>query len=147
MRHLWLVGALLVGGCQTREVERADKKATGRGEGAARTARAPRPVGSTPKSVFEPGATERIQRALSDKGYDTPATGKMDDRTRKNLEAFQKEKKVAATGLPDIETLRKLGLEPDEVFQPGSRKKKDDATHEGTKKNSDEGRDEAKDTR
>lgn len=144
MRHLLivcaLVGASVLGGCQTRQVERADKKATGHGEGKAQTARAPRPVGSTPKSVFEPGATKKIQQALNDKGYSTGVTGKMDDETRKSIEKFQKEKKVAATGLPDTETVRKLGLDPDEVFKTGSRHKKDDEAHENSSKKTDEGR-------
>ena len=75
------------------------------------------PVGPTPSSVLEPGAPKKIQKALAQKGYAVRATGRVDDDTRKALERFQRDEKMAATGLPDLETLRQLGLDPKDLYR------------------------------
>ena len=43
-------------------------------------------------------------------------TGELDARTQEALRAFQRAEKLPETGLPDYESLRRLGLKPDEVY-------------------------------
>jgi hypothetical protein len=82
---------------------------------------APRPLGTTPSSILRGGAMADIQGKLG-----VAKSGQLDDGTRNALRKFQRGQELAETGLPDIETVRKLGLDPDDVFQTGSRHAKDD---------------------
>jgi peptidoglycan hydrolase-like protein with peptidoglycan-binding domain len=74
--------------------------------------------------MFKPEGLKKLQVALSAKSMSVDETGNLDAKTQESLRAFQKDKGMPPTGLPDYETLRKLGLTPDEVFQkdtPGER--------------------------
>ena len=114
---------LLLAGCfhtkqtqtQNRDPEQQQKQG--------KTVAAPRPVGTTPSSILRSDGTRKIQKALG-----VAASGQLDDPTRKALERFQRRHELAATGLHDLETVEKLGLNTNDVFQSGSRKKEGDAT-------------------
>ena len=67
------------------------------------------------------GAVRELQEALSAKGFDGRESGVFDDATSKRLAAYQKSQKLPDTGLPDRETLKKLGLNPDEVYRSTDR--------------------------
>jgi hypothetical protein len=43
-------------------------------------------------------------------------SGELDARTQEALRAFQRAEKLPETGLPDYETLRRLGIKPDELY-------------------------------
>ncbi len=85
-----------------------------------RIASAARPVGTSPKSIFEPGAIEKIQSRLNTRGYSIKENGQLDDATRDALIKFQRGEKLAATGMPDAETLRRLKVDPDSIMRKGS---------------------------
>lgn len=44
-------------------------------------------------------------------------SGELDGPTQESLRAFQRSERMPETGLPDYETLRRLGIKPDEVYQ------------------------------
>jgi peptidoglycan hydrolase-like protein with peptidoglycan-binding domain len=78
---------------------------------------------SMPRSMFEAGATKKIQQKLFERGYAVKVTGTLDDQTRNALIKLQSAKGLPRTGMPDKETLRRLGLDPDEVFKQSSKGK------------------------
>jgi Putative peptidoglycan binding domain len=81
------------------------------------TGTASTPVPRTPAAALEAGQLRRIQEALAGKHLlGTHESGTLDDATRRALRRLQEESDLPATGLPDHETVRKLGLDPDEVF-------------------------------
>jgi hypothetical protein len=82
---------------------------------------APRPVGTTPESIVKNDGMKRIQKELG-----VSQSGELDEKTRNALEKFQRKHELAATGLPDLETVEKLGLDTNDVFQSGSKKKEND---------------------
>jgi peptidoglycan hydrolase-like protein with peptidoglycan-binding domain len=69
------------------------------------------------KAMFKPEGLKAMQQALGKKGHATEATGLLDTQTQDSLRAFQKAQTLPDTGLPDFETIRRLGLKPDAVFQ------------------------------
>lgn len=71
----------------------------------------------TTKAMFKPEGLKAMQRALAEKGPTVEATGLLDTQTQEALRAFQKTQTLPDTGLPDYETLRRLGLKPADVFQ------------------------------
>ena len=75
------------------------------------------PVGPTPSRVLQKGAAKKIQVALDKKGYSVRKTGHLDADTHNALEKFQKDQKMAATCLPDLGTLKLLGLHPKDVYR------------------------------
>ncbi len=81
-------------------------------------------LSKTTRQMFKPEGLRKLQVALSAKSTAVDENGQLDGKTQESLRAYQLEKGLPATGLPDYETLRKLGLKPDEVFQkdtPGER--------------------------
>lgn len=76
---------------------------------------------ATTKAMFKPRGLEVLQKALQDKKVEAiKVTGKFDTQTQEALRAFQKAQTLPDTGLPDFETLRRLGLKPDDVYQPST---------------------------
>ncbi|MDP1919068.1 MAG: peptidoglycan-binding domain-containing protein [Myxococcales bacterium] len=74
---------------------------------------------ATTKAMFKPEGLEAMQKALQGKKVEAvEVTGLLDTQTQEALRAFQKAQKLPDTGLPDFETLRRLGLKPDDVYQP-----------------------------
>jgi hypothetical protein len=75
------------------------------------------PVPRTPVAALEKGQLRRIQEALAKKNLlGEHRSGDLDDATRRALRRLQHDSDLPETGLPDHETVRKLGLDPDEVF-------------------------------
>jgi peptidoglycan hydrolase-like protein with peptidoglycan-binding domain len=74
-------------------------------------------VARNPETLIVPGQLKRIQQKLHDRGLlEERPTGNLDDATRAALKRLQREEDLPQTGQPDHETVRKLGLDPDEVF-------------------------------
>lgn len=77
--------------------------------------------------LFKPDGLKKLQEALAAKGQEVKTTGRLDASTQKALREYQKANELPDTGLPDFETLRRLGLKPEEVFErdlPGEKKAK-----------------------
>lgn len=109
-----------------------DRPAPGKAEGGGAEAEAPdspeekgvpprggRPrVPASPEALLAPGAVEEIQAALADRGY-LPGKfteGELDAPTSAGLRRFQEDEGLAATGMPDRETLRRLGVGANEAY-------------------------------
>jgi hypothetical protein len=98
-----------------------DDKAKPRDEGTADT-----PIPRNPAAALEHGQLKEIQRRLAQrKLLGEHEEGNLDEPTRVALRRLQKAEDLPETGLPDHETVRKLGLDPDQVFakrreEPGS---------------------------
>jgi hypothetical protein len=72
------------------------------------------PVVENPNDLLAPGAEDEIRTKLVDGGY-------LDDAHSKSLEGglrkFQSAKDLPVTGVPDHETVRRLGLDPNKIFR------------------------------
>jgi peptidoglycan hydrolase-like protein with peptidoglycan-binding domain len=67
---------------------------------------------------MNPGSARRIQEALRERGLLAGApTGELDEPTSAALRRFQRSQDLAQTGAPDRETLRRLGVDPQEVYR------------------------------
>jgi peptidoglycan hydrolase-like protein with peptidoglycan-binding domain len=78
------------------------------------------PLADAPEAMFVPGAIERIQKALAERGYLDQASarpGRLDSATTAAVRKFQSDQGLARTGVPDRETVRRLGLDPDTLFR------------------------------
>jgi peptidoglycan hydrolase-like protein with peptidoglycan-binding domain len=126
---LVLAGALL-GGCHARQVAEGGAEAnagasdekglpqdpTTKGP-PAETERAELDVVARPEALLRPGAVRQIEQALIKKGYlKVEVEQEIDPATQTALMRFQKDAGMAATGFPDALTLKKLGLDPDQVY-------------------------------
>jgi peptidoglycan hydrolase-like protein with peptidoglycan-binding domain len=86
------------------------------------------PLATAPDDLFVAGAVERIQQALAERGYlalEAVQRGRLDRVTSAAVRKFQSDQDLARTGIPDHETVRRLGLDPDALFRknppkPGS---------------------------
>jgi hypothetical protein len=77
------------------------------------------PVPRTPEGALAPGQLGKIHDKLVARGLLPQKSDKgdtLDDATRAALKKFQQSQKLPETGLPDHETVAKLGLDPDQVF-------------------------------
>lgn len=70
------------------------------------------PVSTSPAGLLTPGADDKIRDKLVAAGF--AADGKS---TKEALRRFQKANDLPATGVPDHETVKKLGLDPDQIFR------------------------------
>ena len=147
MRRLSCAGlALLLAACShATKVEKPDeggkasaqeaqpKKSEGGAAEHPRAARRPQrpgrpPLAASPGGLLVPGGVEQIQKALASRGYldmDAVKVGDIDARTSAALRRFQGDADLARTGNPDHETVRKLGLDPDELFRKSSGKQEE----------------------
>lgn len=85
-----------------------------------------RPVRTTPGGMLDAEAMKRIQSKLSGKGFKVAQSGQLDQATEAAIRKFQAHEHIASTGLPDFDTLRRLGLDPKEVYLGGT-KRRDEA--------------------
>jgi peptidoglycan hydrolase-like protein with peptidoglycan-binding domain len=130
---VWLALAGLLGCAQTRRVAR-EEETSGRPAPAKRSSEAqkapsaPRdqrraaegqpPVPAQPEKLLSQEGTRRLHEALSAKGYLRDGSGDaLDGATSAALRRFQTDEGLAATGFPDRETLRQLGLDPRQVYR------------------------------
>jgi peptidoglycan hydrolase-like protein with peptidoglycan-binding domain len=77
------------------------------------------PIARTPAGLLQPDATKKLQEKLAASGEldEGDVSGKLDEPTRRALRKFQDSKNLPATGVPDDETIRKLGLDPKQIFR------------------------------
>jgi peptidoglycan hydrolase-like protein with peptidoglycan-binding domain len=77
------------------------------------------PLATSPAGLLKPEAVEAIQGKLASRGAlaKDDRSGKLDDPTRKALRAFQRDNNLPATGMPDDLTVKKLGLDPGQIFR------------------------------
>ncbi len=74
-------------------------------------------VPAAPEALLAEGAVGRIQRALAARGLlQGHREGELDTPTSAALRKFQRDEGLAATGFPDRETVRRLGIEPEEAY-------------------------------
>jgi len=85
-----------------------------------------RPVRTTPGGMLDPQSMKQIQGKLSGKGFKVAESGQLDEATEAALRKFQKHEQIASTGLPDFDTLRRLGLDPKKMYLGGT-KRRDEA--------------------
>src|SRR5207302_8308405 len=79
-----------------------------------------RPVRTTPGGMLDPAAMKKVQSALNRRGVKAPESGQLDDETQAALRRFQAREQMAPTGMPDYDTLRKLGLDPKAIYLGGT---------------------------
>jgi peptidoglycan hydrolase-like protein with peptidoglycan-binding domain len=79
-----------------------------------------RPVRTTPGGMLDPKSMKEIQAALSRHGVKTPSSGELDEQTQAALRRFQAKEKMAKTGMPDYDTLHRLGLDPKAIYLGGA---------------------------
>jgi peptidoglycan hydrolase-like protein with peptidoglycan-binding domain len=76
------------------------------------------PLAATPEAMFVEGGVAKIQHALEQNGLlKDHETGKLDEETTAAVRKFQERSGIAATGVPDHETIVKLGLDPNQLFR------------------------------
>jgi peptidoglycan hydrolase-like protein with peptidoglycan-binding domain len=126
MKRRIAVGALLAGalaaGCVKRHPkERAAEQPSETARPAPRgiPPRAGRPrVPASPQGLLAPGAIGELQRALAERGYlAAHRRGELDEPTTRAVRKFQSDEHLAATGVPDHETLQRLGVDPDKAYR------------------------------
>jgi peptidoglycan hydrolase-like protein with peptidoglycan-binding domain len=77
------------------------------------------PVSTSHGGLLESDAATKIQERLVTLGFldADKKSGAIDDPTGAALRKFQKSRDLAATGTPDQETVRKLDLDPKQIFR------------------------------
>jgi len=77
-------------------------------------------LSTSPAALLKPGALESIQRKLAHEGaLKGEPTGKMDAATQRALAEFQRKHDMPATGVADDATVKRLGLNPADIFRAG----------------------------
>jgi hypothetical protein len=89
--------------------------------GAGGTGKAAVRLTTSPAGLLREGAARKLQQALARAGepVEGKASGELDGPTRAALARFQRAHDLPATGDPDEATVRRLGLDPAEVFVSG----------------------------
>ena len=122
-RFVLLLAALVAGCAHAKQLETpAEAQPKPAPEPVAARHSAPPPPGhpalsASPGGTFEPGAVREIQRALRDKGYQVPESGRLDEATQREVARYQLSESLPGTGYPDDETVRKLGLDPGKLHR------------------------------
>jgi peptidoglycan hydrolase-like protein with peptidoglycan-binding domain len=73
-------------------------------------------LANSPAQLMAPGSSDAIAAALRKRGF-LAADDNSSKGMEKALRAFQDSQGLAATGFPDHETLKKLGIDPKKVDQ------------------------------
>jgi hypothetical protein len=74
-------------------------------------------VPASPEALLAEGAVGEIQRALAERGLlGKHRKGELDEPTSAALRKFQGQEGLARTGFPDRETLRRLGIDPEQAY-------------------------------
>jgi hypothetical protein len=74
-------------------------------------------VPAAPEALLAEGAVGRIQEALAGRGLlGKHRRGELDEPTSAALRRFQEAEGLAETGFPDRETLRRLGVDPEQAY-------------------------------
>ena len=73
---------------------------------------------ASPKALLAPGAVGELQRALQERGLlGARRAGELDRATSAAVRRFQKDEDLPDTGMPDRETLRRLGIDPETAYR------------------------------
>ncbi len=120
MRRM-VIALVLAAGCHAHQT--AASRQTAAGPPKVQQPSSERPVRTTPTAMLDAQSLRRIQSALGQRGYDAGQSGQLDDQTERALRRFQKHEKIAETGLPDYDTLRRLGLDPKAIYLGGTSRK------------------------
>ena len=76
------------------------------------------PIATSAEQLLVDGGVRAVQDALHERGFlDAAPDGEPGATTERALVEFQKNHGLAATGMPDRQTLRELGLDPDELIR------------------------------
>jgi hypothetical protein len=116
MRRIVLVSFLLAG-CHAHQV--AEHRETMASKDTQPQVSSERPVRTTPGSMLDATSVKQIQSKLH-----IAETGELDDQTQAALKAFQKKQNQPQTGLPDYDTLRRLGLDPKKIYLGGTERQR-----------------------
>jgi N-acetyl-anhydromuramyl-L-alanine amidase AmpD len=73
--------------------------------------------------MLDPQSIKQIQAKLSAKGFKVAESGALDEGTEAALRKFQAHEHIASTGLPDFDTLRRLGLDPKRIYLGGTQRR------------------------
>jgi hypothetical protein len=116
---LFLVTALGCAHAKTTDGEPKSPEASQPSEPSGTTNELPRkpghpPVATHADDLLKPGAEEKIRRKLAAGGY---LSGGADAPLADGVRKFQAAHDMPATGVPDHETVRRLGLDPAEIFR------------------------------
>ncbi len=120
MRAAWLICVCFVAAACSHATAVAPKDASAQqAKQAAQPSPAPGgpPLAMSPAAMLKPGAAALIEEALDKHGFPTERSGTLGPATERQLARFQKQQGLADTGLPDRETVRRLGLDPDAVYR------------------------------
>lgn len=104
---------------QVRESERRPQEGEeGRGSGAGVPPAPGRPrVPASPDALLRAGVVGELQQALARRGLlHGHREGVLDGATSAALRRFQLDRGLAATGFPDRETLKDLGIDPERAY-------------------------------
>jgi len=75
------------------------------------------PVATGPAALLKPGAEEKMRERLTAGGYFDQDKKESGAAMRRGIRRFQKEHDLPATGVVDHETVKRLGLAPDQIFR------------------------------
>jgi hypothetical protein len=78
------------------------------------------PVSTTPGGLLAPGAEDKIRDRLVEEGFMARDAKSSEAGLRQGLKRFQRAKDLPETGMPDHETVKRLGLDPDQTFRQGA---------------------------
>jgi peptidoglycan hydrolase-like protein with peptidoglycan-binding domain len=125
MRRLLWIPLVLAAACHAHTTAAQNKNEAAQKEAppAEKQVSSPRPVRTTPNAMLDEKSMHDIQQALSKRGIHVEPSGHLDTQTQKGLREFQAREKMAPTGLPDYDTLRKLGLDPHDIYVGGTERK------------------------
>ena len=120
MKRIWLLPLFVLAACHAHTVQ--GKQTTLETPPKEPQVASERPVRTTPGGMLDAKAMHQLQAALNHHGVNTPDSGQLDDETQASLRKFQKREQMATTGMPDFDTLRKLGLDPKTIYLGGTKR-------------------------
>lgn len=120
-RTLWATPLLLLfAGCHAHTVQ--GKQTTLETPPKEPQVKSERPVRTTPGGMLDGKSMRQVQSALNHHGVKVAESGQLDEETQAALRKFQAREKSAQTGMPDFDTLRKLGLDPKKIYLGGTQR-------------------------
>lgn len=98
--------------------QRAEEAPEGRGTGAGIPPEPGRPrIPAAPQALLGEEVVAELQRALGARGLlRGHREGELDEATSAAIQRFQRDRGLAATGFPDRETLKDLGIDPEHAY-------------------------------
>jgi peptidoglycan hydrolase-like protein with peptidoglycan-binding domain len=82
-----------------------------------------RPVRTTPGGMLDAKSMKQLQGALGRHGFKVAESGELDQATEAAIRKFQAHEQIASTGLPDFDTVRRLGLDPKTIYLGGTQRR------------------------